>query len=160
MNNQETIQRMERQLTKMKRSTDECIAQGEQDYQETQEAWQEAIVQESNAEKQARELEKSLALLQEQQQIDQIHHQLFPCQSEALVAHVGQSSSGDMQMEEPTTQAVGNSSHDMSMEELESNERNGNKHSSDDDDDMEMGQVKSIFSHYLYTSSFILGIAQ
>ena len=57
--------------------------------------------------------------------------------------HVGQSSSGDMQMEEPTTQAVGNSSHDTSMEELESNERNGNKCSSDDDD-TEMGQVKSM----------------
>ena len=135
------IQGMERQLTKMKRSTDEHIAQGEQD---SQEAWQEAIVQASSAEKWARELEKHLALLQEQQQIDQIHQQLFPHQSEALVAHVGQSSSGDMQMEEPAVQTVGNSSHDMSMEELESNERNGNKHSSDDDDDMEMGQVKSM----------------
>ena len=126
------------------RSTDEHMAQGEQDYQETQEAWQEAIMQASDAEIWARELKKILALLQEQQQFDQIHHQLFPCQSEALVAHVGQSSSGDMQ-----------------MGELESNERNGNKCSSDDDDDdMEMGQVKSIFNRYLYTSSFILGITQ
>ena len=135
---------MERQLIEMKRSTDERIAQGEQNYQETQEAWQDAIERASEAEKRARELEKKLALLQEQQQIDQIHQQLFPHQSEALVAHVGQSSSGDMVMEEPVAQAVGNSSHDTPMEELESDERNGNKRSSDDDDDTEMRQVKNL----------------
>ena len=48
-----------------------------------------------------------------------------------------------MIMEEPVVQAVGNSSHDTPMEELESDERNGNKRSSDDDD-TEMCQVKNL----------------
>jgi hypothetical protein len=110
---------MEQQLTEMKTSTDERIAQGEQDYQTTQEAWQEAIARASEAERRAEEFEKALSHLREQQQVDEIHKQLWPA-----------------------GQAAGNSSHDTSMEEPASNEGNGNKGSSDDD--TEMDQVKSI----------------
>jgi hypothetical protein len=120
---------MERQLTDMKRSTEERIAQGEEVFQQTQEAWQEAIARASEAEKRAREFEETISRLQEQQQVDQIHQQLWP--------------NGDTLMKAPATQAVGNSSHDTSMEELAS-KRKDNKHSGDDDDDTDMEEVKSI----------------
>lgn len=121
---------MEQRLADMKNSKDECI-------QEAQEAWQGAITRASEAEERAMKLEKTVAILQEQLHVDQIHRQLWvPDQSKAPAGQVVQSSSGDTLMEEPAGQVGGNSSHDTSMEEPASDERNSNRRSNDDDTDM------------------------
>jgi hypothetical protein len=147
------LQEMEQQLANVKKSTDERIMQEEQHIQETQEAWQEAIIRASEAEKRTRVLEKTVSSLQEQLHVDQIHRQLWaPDRSEAPAATVV----NDTLTEEPAMQVVGNSSHDTPMEGPASDESNNDRRSNDDD--TEMSEVNRMFDCYVYTSSSILGI--
>lgn len=138
------MQGMELQIADMEKSTNERLNQGRQYIEETQEAWQEAIMRASEAEKRTRELEKTVTLLQEQLHVNQIHQQLWaPHQSEPPAAQIVKSPSGDTTM--------GNSSHDTSMEEPASDERNTNGNSNDVDVDTDMSEVNRMFRlQYVY----------
>ena len=70
-------QGMEKQLADMKISMDERMIQAEQHVKQVEEAWQEAITRASQAEARARELEKTIAAWEEQEQVDRIHRQLW-----------------------------------------------------------------------------------
>ena len=106
----------------MKSSTDERIKQQEQYVHESQEGWQMAVERATVAETRVRELEKTIARLQEQR-VDETHHQLH----------------------QPP---VGNSSADLIDEPMEDSidrkdkERERIVNGSSDDDDIDMGMVE------------------
>ena len=62
---------IKQQLADMKKSAEERMIQGQQNLDETQEAWQEAVARASDAEEQARKLEQTISNLQEQLQVNQ-----------------------------------------------------------------------------------------
>ena len=128
------LREIKQQLADTKKSTEERMIQGQQNLDETQEAWQEAVARASEAEERARKLEQTISNLQEQLQVNQIHQQLWPPhQPEPTVTQVVQNSSSDTLMNAPAVQVAGNSSHDTTMEEPPLN-----------NDDTEMSEVNRV----------------
>lgn len=90
---------MEKQLADMKISMDERMIQAEQHVKQVEEAWQEAITRASQAEARARELEKTIAAREEQEQVDRIHRQLWATDRSGA-------SAGDSNMEPPVEEST------------------------------------------------------
>lgn len=92
-------QGMEKQLADMKISMDERMIQAEQHVKQVEEAWQEAITRASQAEARARELEKTIAAWEEQEQVDRIHRQLWATDRSGAPV-------GDSNMEPPVEESA------------------------------------------------------
>jgi len=116
---------MERQLADVKSSTDERIKQQEQFVHESQEGWQMAVERATLAETHVRELEKTIARLQEPR-VDETHHQLH----QPKAPPVGNSSADPI--DESMEEAIGRK--DKERERIISG-------SLDDDIDMDMVEV-------------------
>jgi hypothetical protein len=130
------------------------LSEAEKYVQTTTEAWQNAVTRASEAEKQAREFEKTISSLREQLHVNKVHKQLWaPQRSDIPTLQIaGNPSAHDESMENddadqvhkqlylPLTEAAGNSSTDPTNNEPMESDHN--------DAEMEVDRTFNCYTYY------------